>query len=278
MTWRNSVCQVSSASAIANINAFVSSGPSVTRSAIDGYYAATEGILASLGPSYFTTYPKEICNLLYIGLISATENYFRDVLGFVLSICPIAKDHAAEEKVQLGSYLWGGSNLHGRTAFDFIAFSSPKNVSETMAKFVRHQIKENGVWHRMLPEYGKLCELRHGIVHSGSVISGKNALKLGLAVTPNELTIAPSYAGVQEAGDVCTSLVQGANNELFEAMVSRWALDWRKLPSWNSAESTAMLKRIFEAFLSTKDVRRGSVSGHRSFRSFSAAVKSDFGL
>ncbi|BDU19435.1 hypothetical protein [Dyella sp. GSA-30] len=278
MTWKNSVSRAGSAVVIADVNAYVSSAAGAASSPMDRYYAATEGILVKVDPAYFLAYPNEVLALLYVGLISATENYFRDTLGFILRVCPIARTKAAEEKVQLGSFLWGGADLHSRTAFDFIAFSSAKNVSETLAKFVGHQIKKNGVWSAMLPEYDRLCEIRHGIVHSGLVLSGKNALRLGLVRSKKSMVVAPSYATLQEAGDICTTLVQAANNELFEAMVGRWAVDWRKLPSWDTKKARAMLKDVFLGFRSDRDTNRGAVSNALDFDSFVKEVKVDFNL
>lgn len=130
----------------------------------------------------------------------------------------------------------------------------------------------------MLGEYDKLCEIRHGVVHSGLVLSGKNALKLGLSPSPNTMVVTPTYATVQEAGAVCSTLVQAANNELFELMVSRWAMDWRQLPSWDSAKEGRLLKRVYEGFLSTIDAGRGAISNPATFLTLKRRIKREYNI
>lgn len=278
MTWRNSVNQMSSFVPVADISAYVRISLGDGKAPIDRYYESTRDILTQIDPSFFSNNPASVTSLLYIGLISATENYFRDVLGFILSVCPIAKIKAAEKKIQLGSFLWGGADLHRRTAFDFIAFSSAKNISDTFNEFVGYQVKQNGVWKKTLEEYDKLCEMRHGIVHSGMVLSGKNALKLGLPQTKDVMLVYPSYATLQEAGGVCTTLVQAANNELFEALVGRWAVDWRRLSSWNRSQARKRLKAVHDGFLSNEDSGRGAIGNKVTFNTLIRRIEREFNL
>jgi len=278
VNWKDSVNQVSSFVPVANVNAYVRVRAADGQAAIDRYYESTRDILTKVDPDFFTSNPPQVTSLLYIGLISATENYFRDVLGFILSVCPIAKIRAAEKKIQLGSFLWGGADLHSRTAFDFIAFSSAKNISDTFNDFVGHSVKPTGVWKKALDEYDKLCEMRHGIVHSGMVLSGKNALKLGLPYTNDVMLIEPSYATLQEAGGVCTTMVQSANNELFEALVRRWAVDWRKLPSWEKSCARKRLRAIRNGFYSGEDSKRGAIGNQVAFDTLLKRIEREFNL
>ena len=278
MTWRGSVSQASSVVQLANVVSYIGSSSMPARSAIDTFYFSSEPVLVGVNPDYFSNYPEQVSGLLYIGLISSTENYFRNILGMILEVCPVARQKAAEEKVQLGSYLWSGPGIHSRTAFDFIAFSSGKNVTETFNKFIGYQVKQHGVWKAMLVEYDKLCEIRHGIVHSGLVLSGKNALKLGLLPSSSSMQVNPTYATVQEAGEICTTLVQAANNELFELMVERWAGEWRQLPSWQASRQGQLFGRIFRGFFSVRDQARGAIANSISLETLQRRVKREYGV
>lgn len=278
MTWRNCISQSSGAVGIVDIDAYVLKVKANNDSAIDKYYAATEAILLQAPPSFFQTFPSQISALLYIGLISATENYIRDVLGFVLSVCPIARKKAAVQKVQLGSFLWGGAELHRRTAFDFISFSSSENIGDALAKFAGFQARTNSTLRTMLDEYDNLCEIRHGIVHSGHVLSGKNALNLGVAHTDQVMLVNPTYATFQEWGSICTTLVQSVNNELFEALVKRWAVDWRKLATWQKPLARKRLHELYNGFLSRRDQGRGAIGNSMSFETLHRRVKKEFNL
>ncbi|WP_281981674.1 hypothetical protein, partial [Azonexus hydrophilus] len=221
---------------------------------------------------------EDIAGLLFVGLISATENYFRDILGFILSVCPISQSHSADEKIQLGSLLWSNAELHNRTAFEFMAFSNADNINKTINNFVYYQIKKGGTWEAMLKEYDKLCEIRHAVVHSGHIVAGKNAVKLGLNRTKKPLRVSISYAKLQEAGGICTALVQAANNELFEMMVGRWAEKWRALPSWSNDNSDRVFSTLYNAFLSNRDKQNKAISNQQSKNRLMSQIKIDFNL
>lgn len=278
MTWQNSVCMSVGRVSCPDVNDLVIGVPTKKTSAIDEFYASTNTTLTRIDPAFLVNYGDEIAGLLFVGLISSTENYFRDILGFILTVCPIAQAHSADEKVQLGSLLWSEGNLQNRSAFEFFAFSSADNINKAIKNFVNYQIRSNGTFALMLKEYDKLCELRHAVVHSGHIVAGKNAIKLGLNRTNDPLKVRLQYAELQATGSVCTALVQAANNELFEALVIRWARDWRALPSWNPSVELSLLKKLREAFLSQRDAKNHTIGNERSFKLLLSHVKTAFNI
>ncbi len=277
MTWKNSASMSIGVSVMPAIDTFVLEKNPSKRSPIDDFYSSTGDILAKITPTFVSTYGEDITGLLLVGFISATENYFRDILGEILETCPIARNHSSDEKVQLGSLLWGSGELHNRSAFEFMAFSSAKNVRETFNKFTNHVVVQGGEWHQMLIEYDKLCEFRHAVVHSGHMIAGKNALKLNLRFSKKELKLSLDYGRLQSAGRICTALVQSANNELFEMMVERWAVKWRQLPSW-STQQELLIRRIYDTFHSKRDRANKTIPNRLNYPAFLASVKTNFSL
>lgn len=261
MTWQNSASMFVGRVSCPDANTLVSAISLNDRtSSIDRFYAATHQTLTQITPSFLQTYGDDIAGLLFVGLISATEDYFRNVLGFVLSICPKARANAADEKVQLGSLLWARDQLQNRSAFEFMAFSSADNVRRALQNFACHQIRQGGALEGMLKEYDKLCELRHAVVHSGHLVAGKNAIKLALRHSAKPLKVSLNYAGLQATGTVCTALVQAANTELFEALIGRWAQDWRRLGAWDASQDAKLFKRIRFGFLSRRDYNNGAIA------------------
>lgn len=275
--WRDSVCMSLGKKSVPSVDALTSETDFPTCSAIDTFYSGTSAI-TRIPPDFHTVYGNDILGLLFVGLISATENYFRDILGFILSACPIAKAHSAEEKIQLGSLLWAPAEIHNRSAFEFMAFSSGENIRKTIQNFLDHQIRKSGTWHAMLAEFDKLCEFRHAIVHSGHIIAGKNAVKLRLRRCDRCLRVHVSYANLQMAAETCTALVQAANNELFEVVVDRWADGWRKQPSWSTVDEEPMFEAIYRAFLSRRDYKNKMFSNRRTGKKLSSLVKSEYNL
>lgn len=260
MTWQSSVSMFVGRVACPDANSLVAPVSLSSRvSAIDRFYAATHQTLTQITPDFLQTYGNDIGGLLFVGLISSTEDYFRNILGFVLATCPRARAHAADEKVQLGSLLWAQDHLQNRSAFEFMAFSSADNIRKALQNFACVQVRQHGALDGMLKEYDKLCELRHAVVHSGHLVAGKNAIKLALRHSGQPLKVALDYAGLQATGTVCTALVQAANTELFEALVGRWAQDWRQLPSWDPAQETRLFRKIRAGFLSKRDFANGAI-------------------
>lgn len=278
MTWRNAVCMMTGRALCPDVNTLVSplNGPS--KSPIDDFYASTSATLTRIDPNFLTTYGEDIAGLLFVGLISSTENYFRDILGFILGVCPIAQSHSSDEKIQLGSLLWAEDQLQNRAAFEFLPFSSAENVRKAVTKFCKHTIKSKGTFDLMLEEYDKLCELRHAVVHSAHIVAGKNALKLNLRRSSQALKVRIRYPDLQASGSVCTALVQAANNELFEAMVTRWGRDWRNLPSWEPSKEGVLLNRLYAGFLSVRDQQNNSISNGLTKRSLKNRIKTEFNL
>lgn len=278
MTWRNSACMSIGRVTCPDANTLVSPIGRKRPSAIDDFYASTSTALTKVDPNFIANYGDDVVGLIFVGLISSTENYFRDILGFTLTICPVAQAHSSDEKVQLGSLLWAEGPLQNRSAFEFHAFSSAESIRKAVQNFTCYQVRTNGTFALMLNEYDKLCELRHAVVHSGHIVAGKNAIKLGLKRSAIPLKVKLGYAELQAAGSVCTALVQAANAELFEALTVRWATTWRKLPSWTPADEAKLLRAIRAAFLSKRDGANKTITGASSAKQFEADVRSEFSL
>ncbi len=260
MTWQGSASMFVGRVPCPDANTLVSPVTLNDRtSSIDRFYAATHQTLTQVTPAFLNSFGDDLAGLLFVGLISSTEDYFRNILGFVLSTCPKARAHAADEKVQLGSLLWARDQLQNRSAFEFMAFSSADNVRKALMNFACHQVRHGAALDGMLKEYDKLCELRHAIVHSGHLVAGKNAIKLALRHSGRPLKVSLNYGGLQATGTVCTALVQAANTELFEALVGRWAQDWRGLSSWDAAQETKLFKRLRLGFLSKRDYNNHAI-------------------
>lgn len=254
MSWRNSVNQTVGVARIGDINNYVCVEPAGQSAPIDVFYGSSQDLLRVGTPGFLTANPTT-GPLLVVGLVSATENYFRDVFARIIQLCPIAKAAAADQSIQLGSVVWHAGTAVERGAFDHISFADVDKVVSSSKKFTGYQVQKSGI----LKEFEKVCELRHSIVHSGAVIAGKNALRLQLPSARGTLRVKVGFDQLQEVGDVCTTLVASVNTELFNEMARRWAIEWPKLPSWNSGQRHSLFKAIWEIFYSTRDATNGSI-------------------
>ena len=257
--WRLSSCRPAAAVRIAQIDAYVSGPVRAHRVApIDEFYATRTTLLQSAQPGILAAQPI-IAPLLLVGFVSATENFFRDVFAGIVALCPLARAAAARERISLGTVLWHGGLLAERGAFELISFTSADNVKETAKKYASFVVKPNSPIDAALVEYEKICELRHGVVHSGGVIAGKNALKLELKLATPQSTIGLGFAELQECAEVCSTLVAAANAELFAELTKRWATDWRNHSSWNARAATSKFGKLWELFHSEADFNSGQI-------------------
>lgn len=258
--WRASITRPAPAAAIADIARYVAVSGGGNVSAVDAFYAATTDILRAADPAFLTDHPA-LGPLLLVGIVSATENYFRDIFAAVLSLCPVAQEAASAQSVQLGTVMWHGGHIPERGAFEHLSFAAADNIKNSCRKFLGHEIEKRGPTDAALQEFDRVCELRHGIVHAGGVLAGKNALKLQLKPTKPLGRCVTGFAELQECAAVCTTLVVAANRELFGALAERWALDWRKHRTWVQAEQHRRFRAIWDAFHSTIDAGAGLISG-----------------
>lgn len=271
MSWRTSVNQSVAAARLSDVNSFVSEATGATLSPIDQFYQTSRDILRVGTPDLLRAHPS-MGPLLLVGLVSTTENYFRDIFTRIIQVCPLAKAAAADQPIKLGSVVWHGGGDAERGAFEHISFADAENISKTCSKYIKYNLKPNAI----LEEFDKVCEFRHGIVHSSSVIAGKNAIALQIAARSARLKIEVEFPQLQECGDVCTTLVASVNTELFQEMARRWAVVWPKLPSWNSNDEHRLFKFIWNAFYSAQDAANGTIPHNLTLRKCKNRILSEF--
>lgn len=255
-SWKNAVNQ-SFGTVRININNFVLGQPLVEKSPIDIFYEKTRPVVTMASPTLFHN-NDWIGAYLLIAIISETENYFRGILSKVIKICFISQKNAANHNINFGSVIWHPSDEVERGAFEGFSFASSDNIISNTKKYVGIDIKND--LNDILGEFDKLCELRHGIVHAGRVLAGKNAIKLGLPSRNDNSMVIVQYPELQAAIDVCTTLVTSYNKHLFCAMAKRWAEDWRSMPAWSPSKENEYFKSIWKIFRSVNDETSGTIT------------------
>ena len=276
--WSNAVNQSIGNQRITDINEYFENIATdiLEKSAIDRFYRSITSIL-SIGRD--PTYLDEnvvIGPLFFIGLISCTENYLREILSEIIHICPICRAESANQSISLGSILWHSNSNIERGSFENISFADGEAIQKTCKKFLGYTLDKTGLACSALKEFDKMCQLRHAIVHSNNIIAGKNAIELGLQPNKNVLKVKIAYRELQECAVICTSLVSSLNTELFNLMVKRWASDWPRLPQWDSEDDNKKFNLIWNMFYSKIDADRGLITNNMSMRKCRNEVKRAF--
>ncbi|MEK8020863.1 MAG: hypothetical protein VSS75_028670 [Candidatus Parabeggiatoa sp.] len=275
--WREAVNQSINTAKIDDINQYVIPSSSLIESPIDAFYATTQEILNVGQPDFLHQHPA-MGTLLLVGLISSIENYFRDLFARIIRICPIAQAASSDQAIKLGSVIWHREGQVERSAFEHISFADADTIKNTCKKVLKYDLKKSDLTNELLQEFGKICELRHGIVHANSFLPGKNAIKLEMSNNaPNQaLKITVGYEQLQECSLISTMLIASFNTELFEEMAKRWAVDWPKLPSWDPARANALFKKIWDAFYSKRDQQNCSISTSLTMQQCRNRIKKEF--
>jgi hypothetical protein len=256
--WKKSASACASTVTIRNISDYVDIITG-SNSPIDSFYKERNELLRSINPSYASVNPS-IPPLVLVGLISLTENYFREILAGIIIICPKAKQKSANKSLNLAT-AWFGFDEMEKGAFENTSFSDPKAVKKNLNELVGVNVSNSNQISTPLDEFGKLCELRHAIVHSAGLLAGKNAVKLELPNSSNSVKIKVGYFETQEAAEVCTALVCAVNLELFISISTKWLNEWPRTPAYRGQNFNALFKKVWELFYSNFDARNGLITG-----------------
>lgn len=192
--------------------------------------------------------------LLYVGIISKTENYIREILSACISLCPICKSATANRSVSLGSMMWQKNGEFEKGIFENISFSDSSAIRKELKNCLCIDINKSELLNEILDEFDKLCQMRHAIVHSSRFLAGKNAIQLNIPPNNDVLSINIGYPQLQECTSICTACVMAFNLKLFEKMVHRWAVEWRRMNGfWDATKEDEYFTYIWDIFSSVID-------------------------
>jgi hypothetical protein len=275
MKWKDSICQVVGTANLSNISNFTYQCDVSDKPAIDIFYTEIRGIL--------TQVPNTVTNRDWLGALSAvaiisiTENYFRNILGRVLLICPITRKNATEQSINLGSALWHPYGLIECGAFENVSFSESRKIIEVTKKYIGIDLS-NSSFNQLLSEFSKVCELRHSIVHSNCQIAGKNALLLDIPSSHEIIKTGIGYNQLHEIALICNNLVVAYNKRVFETLCLYWATKYRQLNNWDIQKEKETFKKIWDTFHSKIDYQESNISHKMRYDKVMRLVKIEYNL
>ncbi|MDQ8189253.1 hypothetical protein [Roseibacillus persicicus] len=223
-------------------------------SAIDDFYSSRTAIIKEGNREVLGRAPF-LGPLLLVGLISATEYFLRRVISECIDLCETSKKSASSANLKLGSALWHGGGGVSKGAMEHISLADVNSVRKQIRDFLGHDIKPNSDSWAALMEFGKICELRHGIVHSNGWLPGINAVNLGFPISGlgEAPPIKVGVSELQESAEVCSALVASINNELFELIAGRWA------SAWSHKHDAKKFNKLWVIFHSEFDEKNGLI-------------------
>jgi hypothetical protein len=275
--WKKAICQSVGTERLGNISGYISSVNKSQTSAVDEFYKETKLIMAISPPDVLNT-SDWLGALLALAIVSCTENYFRNIFCSILKICSDSQKLAAKNDINFGSVIWHPNEVIERGAFENISLAGADSIIKTTRKYTGIEIKPNNNVYAILEEFDKVCELRHGIIHSQKVLAGKNAIILKVPSSTLITKINIRFAQLQEISSICTTLIVAFNQLLFEQMCKRWATSWRTSPFWNQQNEYQYFKEIWNSFHSVIDEGNGTIPEPMTAIKCRNLVKKEFNL
>lgn len=255
--WKKSVSASATTTSIRDISNYVQ-GSYTPSSPIDGFYEGRNQLLTAITPDFANSHPS-VTPLVLVGLISLVENYFREILAGIIIQCPKAKEKSASKPLNLAT-AWIGYGELEKGAFENTSFSDADTIRKNLAGLIGYTISNTSQVSTPLDEFNKLCELRHAIVHSAGLLAGKNAVQLQLPSSKNSVKISVGFSELQEAAEICTSLVCAVNLELYIHISKRWLNEWPKMPAYKNKDFNVLFRDIWTLFFSNFDANNNLIS------------------
>ena len=254
INWKDCVNKPAGNERVQDIQSYLTKEVPDYKAPIDAFYAEVKKIVMYSSDIHMLKENNFLGPLLYVGIISETENYIREILTECIKLCPISKSKIANRSVALGSMMWQKNGEFEKGIFENISFSDSSAIKKELKNCLGVDIKENELLSDMLGEFDKLCQMRHAIVHSSRILAGKNAIQLNIPSSNEKLFIRVEYAQLQECASICTAFVMTFNLKLFGVMGQRWGVDWRRLTDfWDAEKEEEYFSRIWDIFSSVVD-------------------------
>lgn len=212
-------------------------------------YKRTVGEILAYGTDARLTESSQLGRLLFLGIVSAAEAYFRGILASCIEMCPLCRNEASARQINLGGLLWHGRDGFSRSAFEHMSFASREDLKKATKDYLGFTLRDED-FRSILDEYSVVCNLRHGIVHCDGFLPGRNAVQLDIPRFALPVRIVVGFEQLQSVAAVVGNLVLVLNRELFHLMCRRWAIDWRSRADWIPEEADDMFRLIWDTFRS----------------------------
>ena len=192
--WKNCVNKCFGLQKIQDMETYYEDYVSIYSAPIDNFYQAVREIISYSSNPPFLEENKFLGPTLFLNIISATENYLRQIMVGMLKLCPICRAEASNQSVCLGSVIWQGNSEIEKGAFENMSFADSSSIKKAIRNYLKITIQQRALSYAIFEEFDKLCQIRHAIVHSNCIIAGKNAIKLQIPIQQSEIKIKIGYA------------------------------------------------------------------------------------
>lgn len=173
-------------------------------------------------------YAPILGSLVYLGMVSAAESYFRSLLRRLIIADPVCQSNASSRSLTYGAAVHHEENLLPEALFEGVSMASTKNVASELKGLcgVTQMTKDGGVpahLHLLFENFESICQIRHCGIHRFGKLGSQQALRLGIgAHSPLlEKPLKLSVSHLQDVAEALEALIRGVNSYCFADIIKR---------------------------------------------------------
>ena len=253
-----------------NIDSLCMMPTSTKASPIDDYYKHTDTLFQKvLHPEIKDD--AILIRLILLGIVSATEFYFRSVLAGTVQVCPLCRANASNQTLSLGAVDYYKMEELGFALLQNMSLSGYKEVKKQTNKITGLNINNKLSVNSALLLFDNVCHLRHAAVHSRGELNAQNVANLGLDYN-KQRCLNLDFIGLQKMLAVCHYVVRAYNRFLFGAILERWMDPRQNILKGEWAHDKKCFDPLFILFHSEVD-SKGALTSHDAYLKIQPKIK-----
>jgi hypothetical protein len=204
-----------------------------------------------LGADARGDYMPMLGSLVYLGMVSAAEGYFRSLLRRLILVDEACRHNASSRTLTYGAALHHTEDLLPEALLEGISLANTKNVATELKTLcnISQMSKEGNVpvaLERLFKNFESICQVRHCGIHRFGKLGSQQALRLGMDKHKPllEKPLALTVQQLQEIAEALEALIRAVNSYCFADILKRtysagptgkdkaklyqknWQLDW----------------------------------------------------
>lgn len=196
-------------------------------------------------------YTPMLGSLVYLGMVSAAEGYFRSLLRRLILVDEACRHNASSRTLTYGAALHHAEDLLPEALLEGVSLANTKNVATELKTLCNiSQMSKDGnvpaTLERLFNNFESICQVRHCGIHRFGKLGSQQALRLGMDKHKPllEKPLALTVQQLQEIAEALEALIRAVNSYCFADILKRtytagptgkekaklyqdtWQLDW----------------------------------------------------
>lgn len=166
-------------------------------------------------------YVPMLGSLVYLGMVSAAEGYFRSLLRRLIRHDTACEANAATRTVTYGAAIHHDPALLPESLFEGVSLASAKNVFSELRSLCGIEVPDS--LQQLFQNFETISQVRHCGIHRFGKLGSQQALRLGIDQHKSllEKPLALKVVQLQEIADALQALIHAVNSLCFSEILKR---------------------------------------------------------